>query len=588
MKRIMLASISLSVLLVLSFSSIIYASEVKIVATDGVGNDEFGTSVAISGNYAIVGAPIDDSNKGSAYIFERGTDWSDTTEIKLTATDGVAGDEFGTSVAISGNYAIVGAPIDDSNKGSAYIFERGTDWSDTTEIKLTASDGTGGDYFGNSVFINGDYAIVGANGDDGSRGAAYIFKRNGTWSQQVKLIATDGAGEDQFGSCVSISGNYAIAGAYGDDDKGSVSGSVYIFERGADWSDTTEVKLTASDGTFFDQFGWSVSISGDYAIVGALQLLSDGSKGAAYIFKRNGTWSQQQKIIASDRQNNDNFGISVSISGDYVLVGANGESSSQGAVYSFLRNGTSWSEKAKEMADYGATGDRFGSSVSINGSYAIVGAPKDDSNKGGAYTYHSIDDLSLPVELSSFTAIPGDDEVTLEWVTESETNNLGFNIYRSLSENGSYTKVNDKLIKGAGNSTFKNFYSFKDIGLSNGLTYWYKLEDVSFDGRTTVHGPVVVTPAAKPVPEQYTLYQNYPNPFNAETVIRYALPKNGHVRLVIFDITGRKVDVLVDGDVSSGYHSTPWNSGNLASNIYVYQLEVDGKVVEARKMILIK
>ena len=181
---------------------------------------------------------MDDDNgddSGSAYIFKRdGTSWRQ--QAKLTATDGAADNWFGWSVSISVDYAIVGANHDDDNgdnSGSAYIFKRdGTSWSQ--QAKLLASDGFAGDGFGDSVSISGDYAIVGAINDDDNgtdSGSAYIFKRGETWNQQVKLTASDGALGDWFGDSVSISSGYAIVGSSGDNDNGSNSGSVYIFSK---------------------------------------------------------------------------------------------------------------------------------------------------------------------------------------------------------------------------------------------------------------------------------------------------------------------------------------------------------------------
>ncbi len=146
---------------------------------------------------------------------------------KVTAGDGAADDFFGTSVCVSGDYAIVGAYH--GTCGSAYIFKRnGT--ACTEHGKLVASDGAYFDYFGWSVSISGDYAIVGAYSDDSFRGSAYVFGRSGmNWVQQAKLTASDGAANDAFGWSVGISGDYAIVGAYGDDDKGSNSGSAYLF-----------------------------------------------------------------------------------------------------------------------------------------------------------------------------------------------------------------------------------------------------------------------------------------------------------------------------------------------------------------------
>ena len=237
-------------------------------------------------------------------------------ETKLLASDGNASDNFGNSVAISGNYAIVGAYFDDSYKGSAYIFERDGDGNWTETKKLLASDGASEDYFGNSVAISGNYAIVGADGNDdngGTSGSAYIFERdnNGNWNQKTKLLASDGASNDRFGRPVAISGNYVIVGADGDDDNGGTSGSAYIFERDNNGNWNQKTKLLASDGASNDYFGNSVAISGNYAIVGAYYNDDKGTdSGAAYIFERdnNGIWSQKTKLLASDGASSDYFG----------------------------------------------------------------------------------------------------------------------------------------------------------------------------------------------------------------------------------------------------------------------------------------
>ena len=210
-----------------------------------------------------------------------------------------------------------------------------------------------------------------------------------TWTQQQKLTAADRANLDRFGRRVSISGDYAIVAAYWDDDRGNDSGSAYIFTRsGTTW--TQQQKLTASDGQGGDNFGFSVSISGDYAIVGAA--FDDGQSsntGSAYIFTRSGTtWTQQQKLTASDEQNGDDFGASVSISGDYAIIGADEVGSSTGSAYIFTRSGTTWTQQQKLTASDAASGDHFGFSVSISGDYAIVGAYLDDSEKGSAYVFH--------------------------------------------------------------------------------------------------------------------------------------------------------------------------------------------------------
>jgi len=337
----------------------------------------------------------------------RGTDWLE--KQKLLASDGAANDWFGRSVSISGDYAIVGAYRDDdkgSDSGSAYIFKReGAAW--LLKQKLLASDGAADDLFGYSVSISGDYVIIGASADDdrgSDSGSAYIFKRTlkyippggfvWVWEEQAKLLASDGAANDLFGYSVSISDDYVIVGAPYDNDNGSDSGSAYIFKRdGTIW--TQQQNLTASDGAALDYFGCSVSISGDYAIVGAHQDDDKGTdSGSAYIFKRDGTsWLQQPKLLASDGAAGDYFGRSVSINGDYAIVGAYGDDDrgdASGSAYIVKRVGIAWVLQPKLLAADGDDGNYFGHSVSISGDYAIVGAYGDDdrgSDSGSAYIF---------------------------------------------------------------------------------------------------------------------------------------------------------------------------------------------------------
>jgi hypothetical protein len=366
----------------------------KLLASDGAERDWFGLSVSIDGDYAIVGAYLDDDNgehSGSAYIFKRsGTAW--TEQAKLLASDGEYWDHFGYSVSIDGDYAIVGA--DGGDGGSAYVFKRGgSSW--VQEAKLRALDGAWGERFGYSVSIDGDYVIVGASWDDdngGESGSAYIFTRSGTvWTEQAKLLASDGAADDMFGCSVSIDGDYVIIGAYWDDDIGSKSGSAYIFTRsGTVW--TEQAKLLASDGAAGDRFGGSVSIDGDYAIIGASSDNDNGDdSGSAYVFTRSGTvWTEQAKLLASDGAAGDAFGCSVSIDGDSVIVGASFDVFWSGSAYIFTRSGTTWTQQAKLLASDGAAIDWFGCSVSIDGDSVIVGAYGDDDNgdwSGSAYVF---------------------------------------------------------------------------------------------------------------------------------------------------------------------------------------------------------
>ena len=389
-------------LLFLNISNAFAQTETKITPEDGAEEDFFGSTVSISGDYAIVGAPNDDDDgalSGSAYIFERqGSTWAEV--IKLTATDATQGDHFGRAVSIDGNYAIVGAEGDDDNgsfSGSVYIFERqGSVWTEVT--KIIPDDGAMDDFFGHEVSISGDYAIVGAWADDDNgsfSGSAYIYERQGSiWAEVAKLAANDASEFGSFGEDVSISGDVAIVGADGDDDNGPASGAVYIFER-QDGTWTEVVKLTASDGESNDQFGNDVSISGDYAIVGAFKDEDNGfNSGSAYIFERQGsTWAEVVKLTASDAEATDLFGKEVSISGNYAIVGADGDKdngTNSGSAYIFELRDSNWIEVVKLTASDGATDDMFGEGVSISGVHALVGAHWDDdkgSRSGSAYVY---------------------------------------------------------------------------------------------------------------------------------------------------------------------------------------------------------
>jgi len=330
--------------------------------------------------------------------------WSSETwqeQAKLAASDGAAYDFFGEAVSNSGDYVIIGAPYDDDGKvdsGSAYIIFRreGIEWEQ--QAKLIASDAAIGDRFGYSVCISGDYAIVGAPCDDDrgiDSGSAYIFSRSGiNWIQQAKLTIPDGAVEDFFGKAVSISGDYAIVGVPYSDANGEASGSAYIFKRsGTSW--LREAKLTPSDANAYDEFGCSVSISGDYAIVGAIRGDKNGNDcGCAYIFKRSGTtWAQQAKIVAVDAEVDDRFGCSVSIRGNFAIVGAifnDPNESNRGSAYIFRRDGANWLQQTKLIASDCDAFDEFGKSVSIDSNYAVVGAHYDDDRggqSGSAYIF---------------------------------------------------------------------------------------------------------------------------------------------------------------------------------------------------------
>jgi hypothetical protein len=418
--------------------------------------DQFGWSVSVSRDTIVVGAYQEDSSatgvngdqnnndashSGAAYVFVRnGTTWIQQAYLKASNTQ--SSDVFGTSVSISGDTIVVSAIWESSNatgvngdqnnngarnSGAAYVFVRdGTIW--TQQAYLKASNTEADDEFGISVSISGDTIVVGAyqedsnatgvNGDQSNNdaynsGAAYVFVRSGTaWSQQAYLKASNTEASDYFGWSVSVSGDTIVVGAIfensnatgvnGDQNNNAVtnSGAAYVFVRdGTTW--TQQAYLKASNTGAADLFGISVSVSGDTIVVGAHQEDSSATgvngdqnnndapnSGAAYVFVRSGTaWTQQAYLKASNTETNDNFGISVSISGGTIVVGATNEASgatevngnqndngsfNAGAAYVFVRAGTTWSQQAYLKASTIQINGKFGQAVAA-AEYIVVG-----------------------------------------------------------------------------------------------------------------------------------------------------------------------------------------------------------------------
>jgi hypothetical protein len=322
-------------------------SGVKIQSSDIEADDYFGLSVSISGDYAVIGACGEDTGgttAGATYIFHRTGVNTWDSGVKILSSDIQSGDYFGWSVSISGDYAVIGAPQEDtggSNAGAAYIFRRTGVNTWDSGIKIQSSDIQAGDQFGHSIAISGDHSVVGAKYGNASgtyTGAAYIFHRTGenTWDSGVKILSSDIQAGDYFGWSVAISGDYAVIGAPQEDTGGSDAGSAYIFRRTGVNTWDSGTKNQSLDIEAGDQFGYSVSISGDYAAIGASYEDTGGADaGAAYIFRRTGenTWDSGVKIQSIDKAANDWFGYSVSISGDYAVGGAYGGGSGVGAAY---------------------------------------------------------------------------------------------------------------------------------------------------------------------------------------------------------------------------------------------------------------
>lgn len=402
---------------------------VQISATSGLANDGFGASSAAGSDTIVFGSPgrrIGPNNfQGQASVFRFvGAAW--TPEATLSASDGAANDSLGASAAISGETIVVGAPGKaiglNTLQGAAYVYTRsGSVW--TQQARLVALDGASGDSFGCSVAAFGDTVVVGAyakaSGASFNQGVAYVFTRSGSvWTQQAKLVASDGAANDFFGFGVSAGLDTVAIGASSKTVAGNLAqGAAYVFTRnGVAW--TQQAKLVASDGAAGDSFGCSVSLSGNSVLLGAEHKAIDSIeyRGAGYIFTRSGSvWTQQARLSASDGAAFDYLGSACVLSGDIAILGAPNQTvgglDAQGSAYVFVRSGSAWSQQSKLQDNSGLAGDMFGSSVALAGIASVAAAPNRtvgaNAAQGAAFVFGSnipINIIQQPATLTTCTA----------------------------------------------------------------------------------------------------------------------------------------------------------------------------------------
>jgi len=369
----------------------------KLVAADGSNNNFFGWSTATSGDTAVIGAYrqyIGGNRTGAAYVFTR-TDGVWSQQAKLVAQDGAHNDRFGYRVAISGDTIIVSARRDDTaggqDAGSAYVFTRSVDvW--TQQAKLVATDGAAFDTFGGGLAFAGDTALIGAPGDDNGAGSVYVFTGSGAaWTQGQKLTPDESQTNSSFGGSISISGDTALFGAGYDDEVELNAGAAYVFTRSAGvW--TKQAKLTASDSVASDRIGIHVALSAHTAILGA------NYANKAYVFVRDGvTWTPQAKLTVSDLDAGDFFG-SVALFGDTAVIGADADDDwafDSGAAYVFTRSLGEWTEGVKLSAPDAAEREWFGKDVALFGDIAFITAPTSGLSwkhtPGSAYAFDDMD-----------------------------------------------------------------------------------------------------------------------------------------------------------------------------------------------------
>jgi nucleoside-specific outer membrane channel protein Tsx len=354
----------------------------ELKGSDTVGSDEFGTSVAVSGTTAVVGTS-GSSYAGRAYVFTKtSSGWKQAAELKGSDTN--PGDDFGSSVAISGTTVVVGAYEHAKDAGRVYVFTKtSSGWKQAAELK--GSDTVTDDLFGWSVAVSGTTAVVGAAGYANYEGRAYVFTKTASgWKQAAELKGSGNITRDGFGTSVAVSGTTAVVSAEGH-AKGA--GAAYVFTKTTSgWKQTAELK--GSDTVAGDSFGSAVAVSGTRVAVGAYG--QGNSAGKAYVFtKTAGVWRETAELKGSDTTVGDYFGISAAISGTTVVVGAYDHANLAGRAYVFTETASGWKQAAELKGSDTVANDNFGNSVAVSGTTVVVGAYDQGSRAGRAFVFRA-------------------------------------------------------------------------------------------------------------------------------------------------------------------------------------------------------
>lgn len=456
----------------------------KLVGSQGGPGENLGKfSVATDGSTLVVGTHLGDipgtNDAGVVYVYTRSGDQWIETQV-LTAPDASSQGYFGTGLAVDGDTMVIGGygktnSVPQSNAGSAYVFTRsGQTWSYAASLVPTDTL-NGSDFYGWSVDLDGDTAVVSAHGRDDKgnfSGAAYVFTGSGSaWTPQAKLLASDGAANDLFGKNVAVSGDRIVVGAYLDVHTVK-SGSAYIFKRVAGvWAQ--EFKLVPADGVANDYFGDSVDIDGTTVVVGARWDDDRGSaSGSAYVWTLTAepTWTLQAKLVPADGLGSDEFGTSVAVSGDFVAVGAPGDDTAglpgnHGSAYLFRRTAGSWDPVRKAWAPDAVASLTFGlgaaSAVLPDGTMACTNPLDDNGNgqdAGAAYVFqnplgYGVEDSALEVTATAGVLLndtdPDGDPLTAELLDDAVNGSVSLNV------DGTFTYTPDPDFSGIDYFTYR-------------------------------------------------------------------------------------------------------------------------------------
>lgn len=603
-----------------------WVQQQKLLGSSGAAFDQYGNAVSISGNWAVVGSTFDDEvgfNAGAAYIYRfnsQSEQWEE--EQKLLPDSFINGwpHQFGSSVHVDADVIVVGNRRDDDageDAGAVYVYRYNTSTSMwEKEQKLTASNGVEEDHFGSSVSVSNNVILVGAFLSDvqgNISGAAYVYRYDAgaaLWLEEQMLVPVDLEAEDQLGKQVSIFNDFAILGANGNDDLGNGAGAAYIYKYNPTtllWEE--KQKIVAHDGSSGDGFGARVSISSNTVFVGAPN--DDDSAdyaGSAYAFRYDANakmWIEEGKFLPDNPVEFGSYGASVSVSGDMGIVGhmAGGteDFAGEAIVYRYESATSQWVKQQTLNASDAALGDQFGIDVAISEGQIIIGANVDDDNgdaSGSAYVFTEVNDgfavtgFTL-VDAGTDQVIPGYDPIPDGAVLH-------------LGELPKHLNVRANTVGSLESIRF--FYTGKPGSRTENVAPYALFGDAGGNyhaGRLRVGAQsITATPytengaqgdAGKPVTLTFTVVKRsttklgtaYPNPFNPTTTIQFTLPEAAAVSLVVYDMLGREVKRLVDGELATGNHEVVFDAGNLPSGMYVYQLITPGSSF-TKQMLLMK
>ena len=514
-------------------------------------------------------------------------------EVKLIGVeDGVFNDHL--SAAIIGDSVIIGSR--EAGTGTIYAND-GKEWEKIVDLQAKDHNGENPPYpsFGWAVSIGGPHdraaanaAIIGAptHGREGGilvaqgNGAAYIFRRNGrNWKQEIKLVHPDGADEDLYGSAVSLYRNTAVVGVSKDDDAGKNSGSAFVYVRDIErktWD--TQAKLVPQDLAGSDAFGEVAEIYDRTVVVGAPKHTHNKLRfaGAAYVFVREGdTWVEQAKLTPDDAAKAANFGTSVSLTGDTIIVGAplhdTERGKDAGAAYVFVREGNRWRQEARLVAEDTEAGDRFGHAVATTGKSAIVGAPfRNEGEQGSGAVY-------------SFVNVNGVWVEKVKAKPEKPEPKINYGSWVVMNGDLVVVSSHNKRRDGAGNAHGTAAYVYNSVRDFQTLPFAVDPSGLS----VTTLGQVKRT----------ALLQNFPNPFNPETWLPYRLGNDAAVTLRIYNVRGQLTRELDLGAQKAGGYLTRetaayWDGRDqvgetVSSGVYFYTLQA-GSFQHTRRMLVLK